>query len=121
MAPDWGDGSGIRLQLVLPGGWATGARAGCPTGQPGGGDADEGIKNTDDHTDARWLAEQVRLGVFPASSVYPRAIRGVRDALRRRQLFVRRRIQAVLSLEGLLVRYGVEAPGNHALQSSPYR
>ena len=35
----------------------------------------EGIKNTDDHTDARWLAEQLQLGVFPASYVYPRAIR----------------------------------------------
>ena len=76
----------------------------------------EGIKNTDDHTDARWLAEQLRLGVFPASYIYPRPIRGVRDALRRRQLFVRQRIQAMLSLEGLLVRYGVEAPGTYALK-----
>lgn len=76
----------------------------------------EGIKNTDDHTDARWLAEQLRLGVFPASYVYPRAIRGVRDALRRRQLFVRQRIQAMLSLEGLMVRYGLEAPGTYALK-----
>lgn len=76
----------------------------------------EGIKNTDDHTDARWLAEQLRLGVFPASYIYPRAIRGVRDALRRRQLFVRQRIQTMLSLEGLLVRYGLEAPGGYALK-----
>ena len=76
----------------------------------------EGIKNTDDHTDARWLAEQLRLGVFPASYIYPRAVRGVRDALRRRQLFVRQRIQAMLSLEGLLVRYGIEAPGSYALK-----
>ena len=76
----------------------------------------EGIKNTDAHTDARWLAEQLRLGVFPASYIYPRAVRGVRDALRRRQLFVRQRIQAMLSLEGLLVRYGIEAPGSYALK-----
>ena len=76
----------------------------------------EGIKNTDDHTDARWLAEQLRLGVFPASYIYPKAIRGVRDALRRRQLFVRQRVQTMLSLEGLRVRYGIDAPGTYALK-----
>jgi len=76
----------------------------------------EGIKNTDDHTYAHRLSEQLRLGVFPASYTYPKAIRGVRDALRRRQLFVRQRIQAMLSLEGLLVRYGVEVPRNYALK-----
>ena len=31
----------------------------------------EGIKSTDDHTDARWLAEQLRLGVFPGKGVSP--------------------------------------------------
>ncbi len=85
-------------------------------GNPAKMAAYEGIKRTDDHTDARWLAEQLRLGVFPASYIYPREIRCVRDALRRRQLFVRQRIQAMLSLEGLLVRYGVEAPGSYALK-----
>ena len=44
---------------------------------------------------AQWLAERLRLGVFPASYIDPRAIRGVRDALRRRQLFVRQRIQTM--------------------------
>ena len=85
-------------------------------GNPAKMAAYEGVKRTDDHTDARWLAEQLRLGVFPASYIYPREIRCVRDALRRRQLFVRQRVQAMLSLEGLLARYGVEAPGSYALK-----
>ena len=76
----------------------------------------DGLKNTDDRSDARWLAEMVRLGIFPESYIYPREIRAVRDALRRRQLFVRRRTQVMLSLESLLVRYGLEAPGSRAIQ-----
>ena len=47
-----------------------------------------GLKSTDDRSDARWLAELVRLGIFPQSYIYPEDIRAVRDALRRRQLFV---------------------------------
>ena len=75
----------------------------------------EGLKKTDDSSDAGWLAELLRLGIFPASYIYPREIRAVRDALRRRQLFVRRRTQAMLSLQSLLVRYGAEAPGARSL------
>lgn len=85
-------------------------------GNPAKMAAYDGIKRTNDHTDARWLAEPLRLGVFPASYIYPREIRCVRDALRRRQLFVRQRVQAMLSLGGLLARYGVEAPGSYALK-----
>lgn len=85
-------------------------------GNPAKMDPYKGLKRANDHTDALWLAEQLRLGLFPASYIYPRAIRGVRDALRRRQLFVRQRTQAMLSLEGLLTRYGVEVPGTYALK-----
>ena len=85
-------------------------------GNPAKMDQYKGLKRADDRSDARWLAEQLRLGVFPACYIYPRQIRGVRDALRRRQLFVRQRIQAMLSLDGLLVRYGIEAPGSYALK-----
>jgi transposase len=41
---------------------------------------------------------------------YPKETRAVRDALRRRQLFVRRRTQVILSLGGLLERYGLPSP-----------
>lgn len=69
-----------------------------------------GIKITNDLSDADWLAEQLRLGIFPECYVYPKETRAVRDALRRRQLFVRRRTQVILSLGGLLERYGLPSP-----------
>lgn len=75
-----------------------------------------GLKSTDDRSDARWLDELVRLGIFPENYIYPEDIRAVRDALRRRQLFVRRRTQALLSLCSLLTRYGQEAPGARIVQ-----
>ena len=76
----------------------------------------QGIKVTNDLTDADWLAEQLRLGIFPECYIYPRELRAVRDALRRRQLFVQRRTQAVLSLGGLLKRYGHDTPSSYDLQ-----
>ena len=33
----------------------------------------EGLKYTDDHSDARWLAHLLRLGVLPEGYIYPRA------------------------------------------------
>lgn len=76
----------------------------------------KGIKITNDLTDADWLAEQLRLGIFPESYIYPKEIRPVRDALRRRQLFVRRRTQVLLSFGGLLERYGLDAPGARKME-----
>jgi len=76
----------------------------------------KGIKITNDLTDADWLAEQLRLGIFPESYIYPKQTRPVRDALRRRQLFVRRRTQVLLSLGGLLERYGLDAPGARQIE-----
>lgn len=76
----------------------------------------KGIKITNDLTDADWLAEQLRMGIFPECYIYPKETRAVRDALRRRQLFVQRRTQALLSFEGLLARYGLDAPGARKLE-----
>lgn len=76
----------------------------------------EGIKATNDLSDADWLAEQLRLGIFPESYIYPKETRGVRDALRRRQMFVQRRTQVLLSFGGLLERYGLEAPQARRLE-----
>lgn len=69
-----------------------------------------GIKITNDLSDADWLAEQLRTGIFPECYIYPKETRAIRDALRRRQLFVRRRTQVILSLGGLLERYGLPSP-----------
>ena len=76
----------------------------------------KGIKITNDLTDADWLAEQLRLGIFPESYIYPKETRSVRDALRRRQLFVQRRTQVLLSFGSLLERYGLDAPGARKIE-----
>jgi transposase len=76
----------------------------------------KGIKITNDLSDADWLAEQLRLDIFPECYIYPKETRAVRDALRRRQLFVRRRTQVLLSCGSLLERYGLPAPGAAKLE-----
>jgi transposase len=48
-----------------------------------------GLKYTDDHADARWLAHVVRLGVLPEGYISPKAQRAVRAVLRKRAPLVR--------------------------------
>jgi transposase len=63
-----------------------------------------GLKYTDDHSDARWLAHLLRLGVLPEGHIYPRADRPVRDLLRKRSQLVRHRTTHLLSIQNLLTR-----------------
>jgi len=64
----------------------------------------EGLKYTDDHSDARWLAHLLRLEVLPQGYIYPRAERPVRDLLRKRSQMVRQRTTNLLSIQNLLTR-----------------
>ena len=48
-----------------------------------------GIKYTDDKTDARFLAHLLRLGILPTGFIYPKARRYVPDILRHRLLLVK--------------------------------
>jgi transposase len=64
----------------------------------------EGLKYTDDHSDARWLAHLLRLDVLPEGYIYPRAERAVRDLLRKRSQMVRQRTTNLLSIQNLLTR-----------------
>lgn len=64
----------------------------------------EGLKYSDDHSDARWLAHLLRLGVLPEGHIYPRADRPVRDLLRKRSQLVRQRTTNLLSIQNLLTR-----------------
>ena len=64
----------------------------------------EGLKYTDDHSDARWLAHLLRLDVLPEGHIYPRADRPVRDLLRKRSQMVRQRTTNLLSIQNLLTR-----------------
>jgi transposase len=63
-----------------------------------------GLKYTDDHSDARWLAHLLRLGVLPEGYIYPKAERAVRDTLRKRAHLVRQQTANVLSLQNIIVR-----------------
>jgi hypothetical protein len=44
----------------------------------------DGIKYTDDLTDARFLAHLLRLGILPEGYIYPKEERAIRDLLRKR-------------------------------------
>jgi transposase len=64
-----------------------------------------GLKQTDDETDALWLAELLRLGILPEGYIYPKAERPARDMLRRRMLVTRQATQTLLSLQSMVSRH----------------
>jgi transposase len=64
----------------------------------------QGLKYTDDRTDARWLAHMLRLGALPTGWIYPKHERAVRDLLRRRSQLVRQRTANRLGLRNVLER-----------------
>jgi len=64
----------------------------------------DGIKNTDDQSDAFWLAHLMRLGILPTGYIYPPAERAVRDLLRKRLQLVRTRVSHILSAQNQLWR-----------------
>jgi transposase len=71
----------------------------------------EGLKHTDDKWDSFWLAHMKRLNILPEGYIYPKEERYVRDALRRRLLFVRHRTSHILSLQSAITRdLGIKMP-----------
>lgn len=50
-----------------------------------------GIKYTNDASDARFLAHLLRLAILPTGYIYPKNLRHTRDLLRRRLLLVQQR------------------------------
>src|ERR687885_1064841 len=71
---------------------------------PGAMQQYSGLKYTDDHTDARWLAHLLRLGVLPEGYIYPKTERAVRDLLRKRAHLVRQHTANVLSVQNIMAR-----------------
>ncbi len=61
-----------------------------------------GLKYTDDHSDARWLAHLLRLGILPEGYIYPKEERAVRDLLRKRGQLVHQRTANLLSIQSLI-------------------
>ena len=64
----------------------------------------EGIKHTNDKSDAFWLAQMLMLGILPEGYIYPKDERPTRDLLRRRMLYVQQRTAHVLSLKSMARR-----------------
>ena len=73
----------------------------------------EGLKYGDDHSDARWLAHLLRLGILPQGYIYPKEDRAVRDLLRKRGQLVQLRTTNILSVQNLMARnIGSSMSGN---------
>jgi len=64
----------------------------------------DGLKFSDDKSDAKWLAHMLRLGILPEGYIYPKAERAVRDLLRKRGQLVRYRTSNLLSVNNLVAR-----------------
>jgi transposase len=71
---------------------------------PAGNQQYSGKKFTDDRSDARWLAELLRLGILREGAICPREDRAVRDLLRKRGQLVRQASSNVLSIQNLYAR-----------------
>lgn len=65
----------------------------------------EGLKHTDDRSDAFWLAHMLKLGILPQGYIYPKERRPMRDLMRRRLRFVNQRTSHVLSLQSMFTRH----------------
>jgi len=75
-----------------------------------------GIKYTNDATDARFLAHLLRLKILPTGYIYPRAARHVRDVLRRRLLLVKQHTAQLLSLQSLIGRHTGRRLSSHQVK-----
>ena len=63
-----------------------------------------GLKHADDKSDGFFLAEMLRLNILPTGNICDRAVRPVRDLLRRRMGLVHKRTSLILSLKSLHTR-----------------
>lgn len=71
---------------------------------PAGNHQYSGKKHSDDRSDARWLAELLRLGILVEGTILPKEDRAVRDLLRKRGQMVRQRTANILSVQNLYAR-----------------
>jgi len=76
----------------------------------------EGLKYSDDDTDACWLAKLLRLGLLPEGYIYPKEQRPVRDLLRKRSQLVHQHTANVLSVQNLMARNRGASIGANAVK-----
>jgi transposase len=73
----------------------------------------EGLKHTEDHYDAFFLAHLLRLGILPTGYIYPKDTRLVRDLMRQRMSLVRTASRQLISTQSLIWRAtGVRVSSN---------
>src|ERR1051325_1268426 len=79
-----------------------------------------GLKHGDDASDARFLAELLRLGILPEGYIYPRAERALRDLARKRIQLVQQRTTNILSVQSSVQRHtGTRVTGGSIKQLEP--
>ena len=76
----------------------------------------DGLKHSDDETDAAHLAHLLRLGILPTGYIHPPAERALRDLARKRVQLVRSRTQHVLAVENILARSTGSRPSAAAIK-----
>ncbi len=64
----------------------------------------DGLKYSDDNSDANWLAQMLRLKILPEGYIYPKENRGVRDLMRKRMQLVQNKSMHILSIQGIYAR-----------------
>jgi len=64
----------------------------------------EGLKHTDDQSDAFWLAHLLLLDILPTGYIYPKKMRALRDLLRKRMQLVQCRTSHVISAQAQVWR-----------------
>ena len=73
----------------------------------------DGIKHSDDMSDARYLAHLLRLGILPTGTILPPEHRAIRDLARKRMHLVRSRTSHILAVENITARqYGTRISCN---------
>jgi len=72
-----------------------------------------GLKHSGDETDARHLAQLLRLGILPTGTILPKEQRAVRDLARKRMQLVRGRTAHILAVENITARqFGARISSN---------
>lgn len=64
----------------------------------------DGLKHSNDESDAAYLAHLLRLGILRTAHIYPKEQRSVRDLARKRMQLVRSRTQHILAVENIVAR-----------------
>jgi transposase len=79
-----------------------------------------GLKFSDDKSDARWLAEMLRLDILEEGYIYPKEDRPLRDLLRKRSQLKKHRTGQILSIQDMVARNsGIRISGNDVKKMKP--